>query len=54
MEQQPSKYRVRLDDLEAAVRVDPEDVREQHEVTPPAELDDGAGHLPGNVRPFAV
>jgi hypothetical protein len=51
-----AKYRVRLADLERSVHVDPEDLVEVHDVTPPQ--DPGAyeqsSHLPGNVRPFAV
>ena len=54
MEPEPSKYRIHLSDLEASVRVDPEHVVEERDVTTRAELDDGTGYLPGDVRPFAV
>jgi hypothetical protein len=50
------KYRVRLQDLERSAHVAPEDLVEEHDVTPPADPDtyDQNGHLPGQVRPYAV
>ena len=51
-----SPYKVRLADLERSVHVDPEDLVEEHDVTPPQDPDayEQNSHLPGNVRPYAV
>lgn len=51
---QTPKYHVPLEELEAGAHVDPDDVITEHDTTPPSPEDDAAGHLPGNVRPFAV
>ena len=43
MDPEPSKYRIHLSDLEASVRVDPEQVDEERDQTSPAELDHSTG-----------
>lgn len=50
----PSKYRLPLEQLEASAHIDPDDVITEQATTAPAPEDDSTGHLPGNVRPFAV
>ena len=51
---EPSKYRLTLAELEASAHVDPDDVITEQVSSPSMPEDDAAGHLPGNVRPFAV
>jgi hypothetical protein len=50
----PTKYSVSMDGLVNAVRVPlDEQVEEQDAPEQPAH-DESSGHLPGNVRPYAV
>lgn len=50
-----NKYAVTYDELERRAHVPREDQVEETDVTPPVPDNElSAGHLPGNVRPFAV
>ena len=50
----PEKYMVALDELVDEVRVPLDEQVEEQDATEPPEHDDSSGHLPGNVRPYAV
>lgn len=43
-----------LDELVASVRVPLDELVEEQDTTAPPEDDESAGHLPGNVRPYAA
>lgn len=49
-----ASYQVPLDALEASVHVDPDELITEADLDPRAPEDSSAGHLPGNVRPFAL
>ena len=50
----PEKYTVSLDELVDEVRVPLDEQVEEQDATGSAEHDESSGHLPGNVRPYAV
>lgn len=50
----PTKYTVSLDELVDEVRVPLDEQVEEQDATEPPEHDESSGHLPGNVRPYAV
>ncbi len=50
----PTKNTVSLDELVNEVRVPFDEQVEEQDDTEPPEHDESSGHLPGNVRPYAV
>ena len=51
---QPTDYRVALDDLVASVHVPPEKQVEEQDDRRRPDHDESVGHLPGNLRPYAL
>ncbi|MCU1672235.1 MAG: hypothetical protein JWN77_348 [Frankiales bacterium] len=51
-----SPYAVSLTELEQSAHVEPEDMVEELDVTPPVDPDtyDGTAHLPGHLRPYSA
>ena len=49
-----TKYTVSLDELVDEARVPFDEQVEEQDATEPPEPDESSGHLPGNVRPYAV
>lgn len=50
----PTKYAVSLDELVANAKVPPDQLVEEHDAGERPEHDEAAGHLPGNLRPYAA
>ncbi len=50
----PTKYAVSLDELVANAKVPPDQQVEEHDAVERPEHDEAAGHLPGNLRPYAA
>ena len=51
---EPTEYAVTLDDLVASVHVPLEEQVEEQDDRRRPEHDESVGHLPGNVRPYAL
>ena len=51
---EPSKYAVTLDELVATARVALDDLVEVQDNSERPNHDEAAGHLPGNIRPWAL
>ncbi len=49
-----TQYGVTLDDLVASVRVPVDEQVEEQDEGRRQEEDDSVGHLPGNLRPYAL
>lgn len=50
----PTKYGVTLDELVASTHVPLDEQVEEQDASERPELDESAGHLPGDVRPYGA